>query len=76
MFRAIPSHQKGRIMIVAKRGAGCGGRWGADNERRWGGRPSRVVLTPRRWCQVSWRRLRETTVAKKPGAPGRSRSSR
>jgi hypothetical protein len=26
IFSAIPSHSKGRIMIVAKRGAGCGGR--------------------------------------------------
>src|SRR5580704_18275222 len=25
------------------------------DERRFGGRRSRVVLTPRRWCQARWR---------------------
>ena len=39
-------------MIVTFRGAGCGGRGCADNERRGRERRSRVVLTPRRWCQV------------------------
>ena len=34
------------------RWAGCGGRGGAIDERRSSGRRSRVVLTPRRWCQV------------------------
>jgi hypothetical protein len=29
----IPSHQEGRLAIVTKRGAGCGGRGSADNER-------------------------------------------
>jgi hypothetical protein len=29
----IPSHQEGRLAIVTKRGAGCGGRESADNER-------------------------------------------
>jgi hypothetical protein len=31
---AIPSHPKGRLAIVTKRGAGCDGRGSADNERR------------------------------------------
>ena len=38
------------IVTIAGRDAvdaGC-----ADNERRGRGRRSRVVLTPRRWCQV------------------------
>src|SRR5665811_547200 len=39
-------------MIVTFRGTGCGGRGCADNERCKSGRRSRVVLTPRRWCQV------------------------
>ena len=37
------------------------------------GRRSRVVLTPRRWCQVRERKLSRATVAKTPGAPGRTR---
>jgi hypothetical protein len=52
------------------RGAGCGGRGGADNEWRRGGRRSRVVLTPRRWCQVSRIMIREVTGAKKARSPG------
>jgi len=40
-----------------------------------GGRPSRVVLAPRRWSQVRSSGAR-TTVANKPGSPRRSRSSR
>jgi len=35
-----------------ERGAGCGGRGGAADERHPSGRRSRVVLTPRRWRQV------------------------
>jgi hypothetical protein len=42
----IPSHQEGRLAIVTKRGAGCGGRGSADNERHCCVRRSRVVLTP------------------------------
>jgi hypothetical protein len=38
-------------------------------------RSSRVVLSPRRWGQVS-RDDRRATVARKPETPGRSRSSR
>src|SRR5580700_1072309 len=49
---AHPVPQEGRIMIVTDVGAGCGGRGGVDNERRWRGRRSRVVLTPRRWRQA------------------------
>src|SRR5215471_10593814 len=33
--------------------AGCDGRVDAQDERGQGGRRNRVVLTPRRWCQVS-----------------------
>jgi hypothetical protein len=40
------------------------------------GRRNRVVPTPRRWRQVLPRRFGETTVAIKPGTPGRSRISR
>jgi hypothetical protein len=54
------------------RGAGCGGRGCALDEWRGGGRRSRVVLTPRRWCQV-----RESNFAddggKRARSPGRAR---
>jgi hypothetical protein len=40
------------------------------------GRPSRVVLAPRRWCQVCGKQFSRAMVAKKPGTPGRSRSNR
>src|SRR6185312_6756460 len=39
-----------------------------------GGRRSRVVLTPRRWCQVCGDP--QATEAIKPGTPGRARISR
>ncbi len=40
------------------------------------GRRSRVVLTPRRWRQVSWRQLREAMVAKEPGHQGEREGNR
>jgi hypothetical protein len=46
--------------------------WRARN----GGRSSRVVLSPRRWGQVSRNKFRWTTGANKPGTPRRARSSR
>jgi hypothetical protein len=47
------SSQKGRLAIVTKRGAGCGGRLRCSRTKgACGGRRSRVVLTPRRWRQV------------------------
>ena len=51
------------------RGTGCGGRGSVADVRHQGGRPRRVVLTPRRWCQV---RVKQSlmTVAKKPGHRG------
>jgi hypothetical protein len=48
----IPFQPEGRLAIVTKRGAGCGGRGRADNERRGCGRRSRVVLTHQCWRQV------------------------
>jgi len=48
----------------------------AHGVRERGGRSSRVVLSPRRWGQVSRNKFRWTTGANKPGTPGRSRSSR
>src|ERR1700684_2604041 len=52
IFAAVPSH-RGASRDRHGRGAGCGGRGCADNERRFSADvQSRVVLTPRRWCQV------------------------
>src|SRR4051795_12207588 len=53
-----PVSHEGRFAVVTDVEAGCGGRvdvaaWlvHADEQRRCA-RSSRVVLTPRRWCQV------------------------
>ena len=56
------------------RGAGCGGRGSAIDEQRLSGRRSRVVLTPRRWCQVGGV-FRSTTVARKPGHRGSTKQT-
>ena len=76
--------EEGRFAIVTSVEAGSGGRAasqalrhrGAD-ERSSRGRPSRVVLTPRRWCQVrdDASRIARMMVARKPGSPGRARST-
>src|ERR1700677_3026285 len=50
---------KGRIAIVTDVGAGCDGReLGQKTNDMARGRRSRVVLTPRRWRQVSRKRFR------------------
>ena len=51
---------------------GCGGRSSAIDEQRLSGRRSRVVLTPRRWCQVSRSNPRDDG-GKKARSPGRAR---
>src|SRR5665213_4570613 len=83
IVRPVPCPKEGRIMIVAKRGAGCGGRGNAvarfmrADERRCCGRRSRVVLTPRRWRQVPGRlTLLGDDGGKKARSPGRARISR
>ena len=64
--------------IVTEREAGCDGRFGSRvrfahaDERCRGGRRSRVVLTPRRWCQARGDDPR-ATGARKPGSLGRAR---
>jgi hypothetical protein len=55
---------------------GCGGRGGAIDEQRSSGRRSRVVLTPRRWCQVGGTQVSLATVAKQPGRRGEHEISR
>jgi hypothetical protein len=72
--RSVP--MQGRIAIVTDAGrnavdAGC-----AFDERRWArGRPSRVVLTPRRRRQAL-RKFPRGDGDKKARSPGRARSSR
>jgi hypothetical protein len=65
---------EGRFAVVTN--VGCGMRWtcGAPDERGLRGRQSRVVLAPRRWCQV-----REVTSLADDGgnkarSPGRARA--
>src|SRR6202451_2114469 len=68
----VPSRKRG----VAQRHETWGGmRWtrvALKTRALACGRRSRVVLTPRRWCQVRAMGAR-MTVAKTPGAPGRAR---
>jgi hypothetical protein len=47
-----PGPGGGALAIVTNVGTGCGGRGGAFDEQRQGGRRSRVVLTPHGWRQV------------------------
>src|SRR5260221_10076215 len=51
---------------------GCGGRGGAIDEQRLSGRRSRVVLTPRRWCQVGGGNSTDDG-GKRARSPGRAR---
>jgi hypothetical protein len=48
----VPFRTRGVSRSSRTLDAGCGGRRGAIDEQRQSGRRSRVVLTPRRWCQV------------------------
>jgi hypothetical protein len=59
--------------IVARREAGCDGRGRRAQTKRAGSvRQSRVVPTPRRWCEPLRAQARGT-VAKTPGTPRRAR---
>jgi hypothetical protein len=74
--RANPCPQEGRIAIVTDVGRGMRWTlWRRVDERRHGGRRSRVVLTPRRWRQLGDEAaLHAGDGGKKPGSPGRARS--
>jgi hypothetical protein len=70
----VPPPLEGRFAIVTDVGGGM--RWTQAVLKTRApacGRRSRVVLTPRRWCQVRERQLSRATVARKPGSPGRAR---
>ncbi len=72
--RPVPSHHEGRLAIVTKRGAGCGGRLSRSQTKgARGGRRSRVVLTPRRWRQVSREFFPRSDGDKQARSPGRAR---
>src|SRR5882672_7006913 len=71
--RLVPA--RGALAIVTKRGAGCGGRGGAFDERHRRGRRSRVVLTPRCRRQVGGKYSADDGD-KKARSPGRARISR
>src|SRR5438270_1731251 len=64
--------ERGALRNVTKRGAGCGGRGRAADERHGSGRRSRVVLTPRRWRQASEKCL-ACDGDNQARSPGRSR---
>ena len=67
---------KGAFRDRHEREAGCGGRFGAFDEWRQGGRRSRVVLTPRRWRQVGENKFSPAMVARKPGHQGEREGNR
>jgi hypothetical protein len=76
---AIPSPQRGVSRSSRTLGMGCGGRGGirhakacSTNDARRG-RRSRVVLTPRRWRQVSREIFPRGDGDKKARSPGRAR---
>jgi hypothetical protein len=64
---------EGRIAIVTDAGWDAMDAGGAFDESAGCGRRSRVVLTPRRWCQVS-RKYPLGDGGKKARSPGRARS--
>jgi hypothetical protein len=66
---------KGRIAIVTDAELDAMDTRDVTDEGCRRGRSSRVVLAPRCWSQV-WGHLPQAMVAKKPGTPGRARSSR
>jgi hypothetical protein len=75
-FARPASIRRGGSRLSRTRG---GMRWTRGRLRDWQrarGRPSRVVLAPRRWCQVCGTTVPQAMVAKKPGTPGRARSNR
>jgi hypothetical protein len=75
ILTSIPSHQKGRIMIVANAGRDAVDADGVSDAGAWGGRAKSCGSgTPT--LVSSLREGAQATVANKPGAPGRSRSSR
>ena len=88
IYRFGPVPVRGAFRDRHKRGMGCGGRRCAFDERCGSGRRRRVVLTPRRWCQVlekqasQGRRWQESpftgerVISRKAIAQGRPRCSR
>ena len=72
----IPSHSEGRLAIVTDAGRDAVDAAQHADERAASGRRSRVVLTPRRWCQVFAELSALATVANKPGHRGEHEGNR
>ena len=74
IFASVPSHQKGRIMIVANAGRDAvDARSAADESAHLRTEKACGPGTPT--LVSSLREGAQATVAKKPGAPGRARSN-
>jgi hypothetical protein len=67
---------RGALANVANVGQVAVAARGLRDGQQSSGRPSRVVLAPRRWCQVCGKQFPQAMVANKPGTPGRARSNR
>jgi hypothetical protein len=73
---AVPRPQEGRTRRHERWVRDAVDATATQDERSYCGRRSRVVLTPRRWRQVSRKQFREATVARKPGHRGEYAISR
>jgi len=71
-----PVPMRGALANVANVGQAAVDARALRDGQQSGGRPSRVVLAPRRWCQVCGKQFPQAMVANKPGTPGRARSNR
>jgi hypothetical protein len=71
---ALSRPTEGRLAIVMNAGRDAVDARALPDERHSSGRQSRVVLAPRRWCQVRGTQVPWATVANKPGTPGRVRN--
>jgi hypothetical protein len=76
LYSPCPVPLEGRFAIVTNAGRDAVDADGASDEGTRCGRRSRVVLTPRRWCQVRGRQLSRMTVAKEPVHRGERAISR
>jgi hypothetical protein len=68
IFASVPSHQKGRIMIVANAGRDAVAAWSATDESAHV-RTEKACGPGTPTLVSSWREVALMTVAKRPGAP-------
>ena len=74
IFASVPSHQKGRIMIVANAGRDAVDARSAQDEGAFL-RTEKTCGPDTPTLVSSWREVALMTVAKRPGAPGRARGN-